>query len=123
MISLQQVFMNASFPYREIWAHVRPLRQAKPDLQFAADKPSEHQRGGRIIHRHPETELIYQHTCTTRHDAELAIFGLIEVWCNPGTDHRRVRYVQLRRIRTAFDTDTTTLTPSSWKPRNESRHG
>jgi transposase InsO family protein len=30
-----------------------------------------------------KTELIYRHTWTSRHDAELAIFGWIEGWYNP----------------------------------------
>jgi putative transposase len=30
-----------------------------------------------------KTELIYRHTWTSRHDAELAIFAWIEGWYNP----------------------------------------
>jgi hypothetical protein len=39
----------------------------------------------RIVLRQPETELIYRHTWTSRHDAELAIFAWIEGWYNPRT--------------------------------------
>jgi putative transposase len=31
-----------------------------------------------------KTELIYRHSWTSRHDAELAIFAWIEGWHNPG---------------------------------------
>ena len=30
-----------------------------------------------------KTELVDRHTCSSRHDAELAIFALIEGWYNP----------------------------------------
>jgi hypothetical protein len=43
------------------------------------------QRHGRIVLRQPETELIYRHTWTSRHDAELAIFAWIEGWYNTRT--------------------------------------
>jgi len=60
------------------------------------------QRHGRIVLRQPETELIYRHTWTSRHDAELAIFAWIEGWYNPPERiHRRIGHAQPRGIRSS----------------------
>ena len=65
------------------------------------------QRHGRIILRQPE--LIYRHTWTSRHDAELAIFAWIEGWYNP---ERIIAGLGMRspdEYEAAFYADTTNL--------------
>jgi putative transposase len=48
-----------------------------------------------------KTELIYRHSWTSRHDAELAIFAWIEGWYKPREDHRWIRHAKPRRIRSS----------------------
>ena len=71
------------------------------------------QRHGRIVLRQPEAELIYRHTWTSRHNAELAIFAWIEGWYNP---ERIIAGLGMRspdEYEAAFYADTTNANPDT----------
>jgi putative transposase len=60
-----------------------------------------------------KTELIYRHTWTSRHDAELAIFAWIEGWYNPERIIARLGMRSPNEYEAAFYADTQNAYPDT----------